>query len=395
MYVVYNGLLSRSKYPTNENVWQYHSHHKSNVKQPKHSFLTTITVLLSALRKISLTTRLPPNRLLYRGTGGRLHLPDCFWGIADGCGSETDSVLGYTEFGFQSFTRDRDIAIEYSGVYETPSRPFPAILKFKAGAIDRGADVSLISQYPQEVEFLFPPFSFVAPDFDRPSEVLLFSCEEEEVSSKLHKNEFAEIPIRVNVNSRSLTIGELKLRKGIQHLQTFKEKLSLLPSQLEATRKALIKDKDSFTSQFEESMVDDFISYIVLQCKQERRKLKTPKEKMREKLEYFADHQFAHQMSLDMLNCFQWAHDKLKLWLCRGTFFASMTQFATTALAEEAKRKETPKSKRRAPSFAQDWWTLRRCHRLWLAHVRRQIKSMTDPAPYAPHVANVPEMLER
>ena len=125
-----------------------------------------------------------------------------------------------------------------------------------------------------------------------------------------------------------------------------------------------------------------------------RRETET-REKLKEKLEYFADHQFAHQMSLDMLNCLQWAHDKLKLWLCRGTFFASMTQFATTALAEEAKRKETPKSRRRAPSFAQDWWTLRRCHRLWLAHVRRQIKSMTEPAPYAPHVANVPEMLER
>jgi hypothetical protein len=388
MYVVYNGLLSRSKFPFQKNVWQHHCDHKSNLNQPKHSFLTTITVLLSALRKISLTTRLPPNRLLYRGTSGRLHLPDCFWGLADGSTPETNSVRGYTEFGFQSFTRDRSIAIRYSGVYETPSRPFPAILRFKAGAIDRGADVSLISQYPQEVEFLIPPFSFVAPDFDGQDEVKFFRCEEGDSPRESDGKEFAEIPIRVNVNNRSLTVGELLLRKGHQHLQTFKEELSFLPSKLQATRRALIDDKDSFAPHVEDKTVDNFICYIVLQCKQERREHKKG-------LLHFADHQFAHEMSIDMLNCLQWAHDKLKLWLCRGTFFSSMTQHAEAALIEEAVRKEVPKSQRGAPSFTQDWWTLRRCHRLWLAHVRRQIKAMNREAEHPAHVMNDSETLAR
>lgn len=270
------------------------------------------------------------------------------------------------------------MAITYSGAYEQPSRPFPAILKFKAAAIDRGADVSLISQYPQEVEFLIPPFSFVAPDFDQPSEVKFFTCEKEEDATDSPKQEgerkFAEIPVRVNVNNRSLTIEELKLRKGIQHLQTFKEELSSLPAKLHATRRKLIDDKTEFSPHIEGSTVDNFIHYIVLQCKQERRAHKS-------RLQHFHDHQFAHQMSLDMLNCLQWAHDKLKLWLCRGTFFNSMTQHAEAAIAEEAERKQKPKAQRTAPSFNQDWWTLRRCHRLWLAHVRRQIKSMSETSP--------------
>jgi hypothetical protein len=389
MYAVYNGLLSRSKFPKDENAWNHHSEHKSKFNHSKHSFITTIAVLLSALRKVSLTTRLPPDRVLYRGTSGRLHLPDCFWGLAGGCASEVNSVRGYTEFGFQSFTRDRDVAVTYSGVFETPSRPFPAILKFKAGAIDRGADVSLISQYPQEVEFLIPPFSFVAPDFDQPEEVKFFSCQKEGAPPLLQNVHYAEIPVRVNVNSRSLTIRELQLRNRIQHLRTFKEELCFLPGKLDATRRALVENKDTFAPHMEDSTVDDFICYIVLQCKQERRLHKNLNK------ECFADHQFAHQMSLDMLNCLQWGHDKLKLWLCRGTFFSSMTQHFQAALAEEAQRKTLPKSQRGAPGFTQDWWTLRRCHRMWLAHVRRQIKSLSHPSSLTLQDLNTAEKLAR
>jgi hypothetical protein len=384
MYMVYNGLLSRSKFPLNDNVWQHHSKQKLNFSQPKHSFLTTISVLLSALRKISLVTRLPTDRLLYRGTSGRLHLPDCFWGVVDST-SGSNSVRGYTEFGFQSFTRDRSIAIAYSGAHD-PSRLFPAILRFKAGAIDRGADVSLISQHPQEVEFLIPPFSFVAPDFDSPKEVEFFCSDNHANSSE--KAEFAEIPIRVNVNSRFLTIEELKCRKGIQHLQKFKEELALLPSKLQATWHTLVADKSLFSPLVEDTVVEEFINYIVLQCKQERRLHK-------QSLDYFYDHHFAHQKSIDMFNCLQWAHEKLKLWLCRGTFFASMANCAIAALCEEAKRKESPKVQRHVRYLEQDWWTLRRCHRLWLAHVRRQIKSKRQLALLALQTASDSEMLTR
>jgi hypothetical protein len=183
MYLVSNGILSRSKFPLgDENVWQHHEHFSNfdqpKRDQPKHVVLTTIIVLLSALRKLSLSTNLSPKRLLYRGTSGRLPLPDCFWGYRHGA-SDASSVRGYLVFGFQSFTSKRDIAIRYSGTHDA-SRPFPVILKFKAGAIDRGADVSNISQYPMQSarsRIFPPPFSFVAPDFDDANEVVKESDE--------------------------------------------------------------------------------------------------------------------------------------------------------------------------------------------------------------------------
>jgi hypothetical protein len=90
--------------------------------------------------------------------------------------------------------------------------------------------------------------------------------------------------------------------------------------------------------QLEETKVNEFIRYLVLQCKQERRRHKYALSK-----EHDNDHQFAHQMSHDMLNCLQWAHEKLKLWLSRNTFFDSLTQCKKMALEEESKRKKKRK----------------------------------------------------
>ena len=35
------------------------------------------------------------------------------------------------------------------------------IFKIEIGAVDRGADVGFLSQYPKEDEVLFPPFSYL------------------------------------------------------------------------------------------------------------------------------------------------------------------------------------------------------------------------------------------
>jgi hypothetical protein len=38
---------------------------------------------------------------------------------------------------------------------------FPVLFKIEIGAIDRGADVRFLSQYPSENEILFPPLSYI------------------------------------------------------------------------------------------------------------------------------------------------------------------------------------------------------------------------------------------
>ncbi|CAK0790071.1 unnamed protein product, partial [Prorocentrum cordatum] len=84
---------------------------------------------------------------VYRGTsGGRL--PNQFW-VKD----DTTGVKGGVEYGFLSTTVDRQVARQYSG------GAAGTILEIQTGMIDKGADLSWISQYPHEAELCFPPLT--------------------------------------------------------------------------------------------------------------------------------------------------------------------------------------------------------------------------------------------
>ena len=52
--------------------------------------------------------------------------------------------------------------MQYSGAAE--GRPLPLVLQIAVGAADRGGCIRDLSQYPAEVEYLFVPCSFLAPD---------------------------------------------------------------------------------------------------------------------------------------------------------------------------------------------------------------------------------------
>ncbi|CAK0862588.1 unnamed protein product [Prorocentrum cordatum] len=109
-------------------------------------YTTTIHVLASALVKIS---KLSKAGVVVRGTaGGRL--PKQFW--------EEDAfgVRGGIEYGFMSTTSNREVAMQYAS---DPRRGAGTILEIQTGMIDRGADLSWISQYPHERELCFPPLT--------------------------------------------------------------------------------------------------------------------------------------------------------------------------------------------------------------------------------------------
>ena len=100
---------------------------------------TTIHVLASALVK---TSKLSKAGTVVRGTtGGRL--PKQFW--------EEDAfgVRGGIEYGFMSTTTDREVAMQYAS---DPTKGAGTILEIQTGMIDKGADLSWISQYPHERE---------------------------------------------------------------------------------------------------------------------------------------------------------------------------------------------------------------------------------------------------
>jgi ankyrin repeat protein len=172
------------------------------------NFTTTLHVIISAIQKLSVRT--PVQSIVYRGTGGRGYLPDCFWEPQEGL-----NVYGYTEFGVMSMTSSKDVALEYSGVLR--DRPHPAVLAFAAGAVDRGANVQELSQFPLEVEFTFPPLSYIQPEF----------------IDGVHRVEYLEHPdkprahvpviyVKVNSNIRSPTLDELNAARKRNHLVLFR-----------------------------------------------------------------------------------------------------------------------------------------------------------------------------
>ena len=118
-------------------------------------FSTTIHVLVSAVQKVSRAARVPDGLPLYRGLGGGMTLPSSFY-RADAGGSR-----GFAEWGFMSTTASKAVALDYSGV--RAGRPHAAVLVVATGAVDRGACIRDLSQYPGEVEYLWLPLSFLAP----------------------------------------------------------------------------------------------------------------------------------------------------------------------------------------------------------------------------------------
>ena len=83
---------------------------------------------------------------VYRGVSGLL--PTEFWH------PNRWGVCGGVENGFMSTTLDRRVAMAYAG-----SGGASAVYEIRMGMVDRGADLSWLSQYPHEKEILFAPLT--------------------------------------------------------------------------------------------------------------------------------------------------------------------------------------------------------------------------------------------
>jgi hypothetical protein len=59
------------------------------------------------------------------------------------------------ELGLMSTTQDQRVATQYAGT------KMPTVFKIGVGAVDRGAPIKFLSQYPGEEEILFPPMSYL------------------------------------------------------------------------------------------------------------------------------------------------------------------------------------------------------------------------------------------
>ena len=124
------------------------------------TYTTTIHAINSVVVKMSRLSKIKP---LYRGWTDAT-LPKSFF-EADGMG-----VKGGVEYGFSSTTTDRAQAVHYAeGKAST-------VLQLVMGMIDRGADISWLSQYPHERETLLPPLMGLQVRQPRPSPAQSSTC---------------------------------------------------------------------------------------------------------------------------------------------------------------------------------------------------------------------------
>ncbi len=112
------------------------------------SYTTTIHATNSCVIKLSKLTKAGK---VYRGIKDA-KLPKSFW-VANSMG-----VRGGIEYGFSSTTTDESQAMHYAGA-EDASDHASTVFQMQMGMVDRGADLSWLSQYPHEKEVLLPPLT--------------------------------------------------------------------------------------------------------------------------------------------------------------------------------------------------------------------------------------------
>jgi ankyrin repeat protein len=206
--MIYNCILSRWSSPPS--LWD-------TFRKGNNLFTTTLSVLVSAVQKLSAVTVIPNGLRLYRGTGGLVTLPQHF------TTPDEHNCKGMTDWGFMSSSTNKSVAVQYSGVVE--GRPHAMVLEIEPGCADRGAVVSEFSQYPKESETLFLPMSYVAQSGAQRLE-------------RTNSGVVAIIPVRVSVNLKAERLEQLEEKKKSIHLSGFEFRLNELRQKLLAKAQA-------------------------------------------------------------------------------------------------------------------------------------------------------------
>jgi len=153
-------------------------------------YSTTLHSVNSAVVKLGKLTKVTK---VYRGLS-KMALPKDFYEKSE------HNVSGGVEFAFTSTTTKREVALQYAD----PKKQNPIVYEIQMGMVDRGADLSWLSQYPHEREVLFAPLTCL--DF-RGSHV---------------KDEVMCIDIRLSINQMNDTIEKVTAKMQRSHLELIK-----------------------------------------------------------------------------------------------------------------------------------------------------------------------------
>ena len=197
MYVLLNGILRDfgfcgavapgTEFASDEFWTQWKEKDiKAWVEHSGHKFTNTIHALASAIKKLQVLAAQEPSIRLYRGLGGL--------DVAKFAAS-----LGFTDRAFMSMTKDRSIALEYSGVHKGL---VGTALCIETSTTNNGAVLLGYTQYPEEEETVWNACSFVQHLPGREEVVLM---PEGGVVRIYH--------VLVSANSRAETVEELEGRR--------------------------------------------------------------------------------------------------------------------------------------------------------------------------------------
>ena len=158
------------------------------VVQRMNKYTTTLHAINSAIIKLSKLTKVST---VYRGIHDFV-LPDQFWT------PNRYGVRGGIDNGFFSTSLVRKTAMEYAA----EGGKAPLLFEMQQGMIDRGADISFLSQYPFEKEILFSPLTGL------------------EVRGSRIKGKVLIVQVKLSINLTSLTIEQVigKRKKVLQDM---------------------------------------------------------------------------------------------------------------------------------------------------------------------------------
>jgi hypothetical protein len=153
---------------------------------------TTIFCIISAISKLSKTNNIPHDRRVFRGLGEKILL-EKFWSLQEG------GFRGGIELGFMSTSTNSKVAMQYSESGFAKQRC--AVFEIAVGRVDIVADLSWLSQYPGEKEYLFAPLTSL-----------------EVVGEPRVEGQVIVFPMRANINLKYLTLEQLEERRKKLHL---------------------------------------------------------------------------------------------------------------------------------------------------------------------------------
>ena len=155
-------------------------------KRSGHRFTNTIHALASAIKKLQAIADDAPATRLYRGLGG-LSVREFL------------ASLGFADKAFLSTTKDRDVALEYSGVKQGG---VGTVLCIETSATTNGAVIVFFSQYPGEKETVWNACCYIQ---HLPGHV--------QVALPAGGGLVRVYHVLVSANSRALTVEELEARR--------------------------------------------------------------------------------------------------------------------------------------------------------------------------------------